>query len=30
LLGNPLTLQAILGRDARTLRAYFEQLAVGH
>jgi uncharacterized protein YbjT (DUF2867 family) len=30
LLGNPLILQAILGRDARTLRAYFEQLALGH
>jgi uncharacterized protein YbjT (DUF2867 family) len=29
LLGNPLTLQAILGREPRTLRAYFEQLAVG-
>jgi uncharacterized protein YbjT (DUF2867 family) len=28
LLGNPLTLQAILGREPRTLRAYFEQLAV--
>jgi uncharacterized protein YbjT (DUF2867 family) len=29
LLGNPLTLQAILGREPRTLRAYFEQLALG-
>jgi uncharacterized protein YbjT (DUF2867 family) len=29
LLGNPLTLQAILGREPRTLRAYLEQLAVG-
>ena len=26
-LGNPLTLRAILGRDARTLKAYFEELA---
>lgn len=27
LLGNPLTLQAILDREPRTLRAYFEELA---
>ena len=27
LLGNPLILQAILGRNPRTLRAYFEELA---
>jgi hypothetical protein len=27
LLGNPLTLQAILGREPPTLRAYFEELA---
>ncbi len=27
LLGNPLTLEAILGRKPRTLRAYFEELA---
>lgn len=27
LLGNPLTLRAILGREPRTLRAYFEELA---
>ncbi len=27
LRGNPLTLRAVLGRDARTLRAYFEELA---
>jgi hypothetical protein len=27
-LGNPLTLGAILGRKSRILRAYFEQLAV--
>ncbi len=27
LLGNPLTLRAILGREARTLRAFFEELA---
>ena len=26
-LGNPLTLRAILGRDARTLKSYFEELA---
>lgn len=26
LLGNPLTLRAILGREARTLRAFFEEL----
>lgn len=25
-LGNPLTLRAILGRDARTLKSYFEEL----
>lgn len=29
LLGNSLTLQAILGREPRTLRAYFEALASG-
>jgi uncharacterized protein YbjT (DUF2867 family) len=29
LLGNPLALQAILGREPRSLRAYLEQLAVG-
>jgi len=28
LLGNPLSLRAILGREPRTLRAYFEELAV--
>ncbi|HBR1759103.1 TPA: NmrA/HSCARG family protein [Klebsiella pneumoniae] len=27
LLGNPLTLRSILGREPRTLRAYFEELA---
>ena len=27
LLGNPLALRAILGREPRTLRAYFEELA---
>jgi hypothetical protein len=27
LLGNALTLRAILGREPRTLRAYFEELA---
>ena len=27
LLGNPLILRAILGRNPRTLRAYFEELA---
>lgn len=27
LLGNPLTLRAILGREPRTLKAYFEELA---
>lgn len=27
LLGNPLTLRAILGREPRTLRTYFEELA---
>jgi uncharacterized protein YbjT (DUF2867 family) len=27
LLGNPLTLRTILGREPRTLRAYFEELA---
>jgi hypothetical protein len=27
LLGNPLVLRAILGREPRTLRAYFEELA---
>ena len=27
LLGNPLSLRAILGREPRTLRAYFEELA---
>ena len=27
LLGNPLVLSAILGREPRTLRAYFEELA---
>lgn len=27
--GNPLTLRAILGREPRTLRAYFEELAAG-
>jgi uncharacterized protein YbjT (DUF2867 family) len=26
LLGNPLTLRAVLGREPRTLRAYFEEL----
>ena len=29
LLGNSLTLQAILGREPRTLRAFFEELAAG-
>ncbi len=29
LLGSPLTLRAILGREPRTLRAYFEELAAG-
>lgn len=29
LLGNPLTLRAILGREPRTLRTYFEELAAG-
>jgi uncharacterized protein YbjT (DUF2867 family) len=29
LLGNALTLRAILGREPRTLRAYFEELAAG-
>ena len=29
LLGNPLTLRAILGREPRSLRAYFEELAAG-
>jgi uncharacterized protein YbjT (DUF2867 family) len=29
LVGNPLILRAILGREPRTLRAYFEELAVG-
>jgi uncharacterized protein YbjT (DUF2867 family) len=29
LLGNALTLRAILGREPRTLRAYFEELATG-
>lgn len=29
LLGNPLTLTAILEREPRTLRAYFKELAVG-
>jgi uncharacterized protein YbjT (DUF2867 family) len=28
LLGNPLTLRAVLGREPRSLRAYFEELAV--
>ena len=27
LLGNALTLRAILGREPRTLRSYFEELA---
>jgi hypothetical protein len=27
LLGNPLVARAILGREPRTLRAYFEELA---
>lgn len=27
LVGNPLTLRAILGREPRTLRAYFGELA---
>lgn len=27
LLGNPLTIQAILDREPRALRAYFEELA---
>jgi hypothetical protein len=27
LLGSPLTLRAILGREPRTLRAFFEELA---
>jgi hypothetical protein len=26
LLGSPLTLRAILGREPRTLRSYFEEL----
>ena len=30
LLGNPTTLRAILGREPRTLRAYFEDLNAGH
>lgn len=29
LLGNPLTLRAILGREPRTLRAFFEELSIG-
>ncbi|TIU90484.1 MAG: hypothetical protein E5W03_00435 [Mesorhizobium sp.] len=29
LLGNPLTLRAILGREPRSLRAYLEELARG-
>lgn len=29
LLGSPLTLQAILGREPRTLRSYFQELALG-
>lgn len=29
LLGNPLTLRAVLGREPRTLRAYLEELAAG-
>lgn len=29
LLGNPLSLRTILGREPRTLRAYFEELAAG-
>lgn len=29
LLGNPLALRAVLGREPRTLRAYFEELASG-
>ena len=29
LLGNPLTLRAILDREPRTLRAFFEELAAG-
>lgn len=30
LVGNPLILRAILGREPRTLRAYFEELAAQH
>lgn len=30
LVGNPLTLRAILGREPRTLRAYFDELAAEH
>jgi hypothetical protein len=30
LRGNALTLAAILGREPRTLRAYFEELASHH
>ena len=30
LVGNPLVLRAILGREPRTLRAYFEELANTH
>jgi hypothetical protein len=29
LLGNALTLRAILDRDQRTLRTYFEEIAAG-
>jgi hypothetical protein len=29
LVGNPLILRAILGREPRALRAYFEELAAG-
>lgn len=29
LLGSPLTLRAVLGREPRTLRAFFEELAAG-
>lgn len=30
LLGNPLTLHAILGRESRPLLSYFEELAAAH
>jgi hypothetical protein len=30
MLGNPLILRAILGREPRTLRAYFEELTANN